>query len=207
MARGKAATVSIDMGKKCSDCGETGATECGLCLKCVAKNTSKDPHEPGVKNGLVAAFFKEAKLMRDGEGHAILRLDFSIVMTDAKAELAPKAIAAEWKYMKAERLNTEQVLNGERIPVQVVEARMWPDKPQSPAFRAVGRVERVKLTEVEDKNSTYIELKLSIRRGKDVDSWHWLEVNWPGSMVWLKFEEAQGEILAQFEAEDSEGSK
>ena len=30
-------TISIDMGMACSSCGEKGATQNGLCLKCIAK--------------------------------------------------------------------------------------------------------------------------------------------------------------------------
>ncbi len=30
-------TITIDMDKKCSACRKPGATQCGLCLKCVTK--------------------------------------------------------------------------------------------------------------------------------------------------------------------------
>ena len=29
--------ISVDMNKKCSQCGHPGATQNGLCIKCVAK--------------------------------------------------------------------------------------------------------------------------------------------------------------------------
>ncbi len=30
-------TIEIDMDKPCKKCGKKGATQCGLCMKCIAK--------------------------------------------------------------------------------------------------------------------------------------------------------------------------
>jgi hypothetical protein len=34
-------TIEINMDKKCKKCGKPGATQCGLCMKCVSKEISK----------------------------------------------------------------------------------------------------------------------------------------------------------------------
>lgn len=155
-----------------------------------------------VESEQVSALFKEAKLLRDKEGHQLVRADFVIVVSDMNAGLLPKGIRAEWKGMKAERLLTEVSLDGKKLPVQVVEARMWPDKPKMKFFQAVGRLEKVRLTECAEKNTTWIELRVSITRGKDADLWNWLSDNYPGQSVWLKFEDAQGVLLEEFLEEE-----
>ncbi len=36
-------TITVDMNKKCDDCGKAGACQSGLCLKCVAKRIKRSP--------------------------------------------------------------------------------------------------------------------------------------------------------------------
>jgi len=41
--------IDIDMDRECSECGEEGATESGLCLKCVVKRVDAAAHTPADK--------------------------------------------------------------------------------------------------------------------------------------------------------------
>ena len=34
-------TINIDLGKKCSNCGKSGACDNGLCLKCISKKLTQ----------------------------------------------------------------------------------------------------------------------------------------------------------------------
>ena len=36
-------TVNIDMGTRCAECGKAGATDNGICLKCVARAMQGKP--------------------------------------------------------------------------------------------------------------------------------------------------------------------
>lgn len=39
----EAVTVTIDMDKRCAECGKNGATGSGLCLRCATKAMGKEP--------------------------------------------------------------------------------------------------------------------------------------------------------------------
>lgn len=42
-------TIHVDMDKKCSRCGESGAMDSGLCMGCVAKGISEGKYDHIIK--------------------------------------------------------------------------------------------------------------------------------------------------------------
>jgi hypothetical protein len=47
----KAPTIEIDMDRKCAQCKKKGATQNGLCLKCITKNLKQGKYDDILKSG------------------------------------------------------------------------------------------------------------------------------------------------------------
>jgi hypothetical protein len=158
--------------------------------------------DEGVRGKFFLAQFRDGRLLLTKEGHRALRVDFSVQMSDAKSKVIPPAIRAEWAAMKAESLIEEVKISGERLPVMIVETRMYAERAGG-GMEVVNRLERVTLKTVRSKDATTTEFRFSVTAIINDDVWKWLRHSF-GTPLWVSLKEAQGKLLVEFEAAETE---
>ncbi len=102
--------IRIDMDKRCADCGASGITESGLCLKCVARHVTKGirMNDTGIKLEALSVAMGELEDAWTRKQQATEDYGTLIKSTAEAARLDPSVIRAYVTARMADRTEKEK---------------------------------------------------------------------------------------------------